>query len=67
MQQKSEIMAVPGVVLVGPIPLHVQNFTIYSGAISTATQNRAAADALMQALADPQNQPILNKRGLDEP
>ena len=67
MQQKSEIMAVPGVVLVGPIPLDVQNFTIYAGAISTATQNRAAAEALMMALTDPKNLPILTKRGLDGP
>ena len=67
LQQLSELMAVPGVVAVGPIPLDVQNYTIYSGAIAKATQNRAAADALMLALSDPQNLPILKKKGLTEP
>jgi molybdate transport system substrate-binding protein len=67
MQQKSELLVVPGVVVVGPIPLDVQNFTIYSGAISSATRNRAAADQLMLALADPGNLPLLKKRGLDGP
>ena len=67
MQQASELLAVPGAVLVGPIPLDVQNYTIYSGAVSTASRNRAAADALMLALADPKNLPLLKKKGLDGP
>jgi molybdate transport system substrate-binding protein len=67
MQQASELMAVPGAVFVGPIPLDVQNYTIYSGAVSAASRDRAAADALMLALADPKNLPILKKKGLDEP
>ena len=67
MQQASELMSVPGAVFVGPIPLDVQNYTIYSGAVSAASRDRAAADALMLALADPKNLPILKKKGLDEP
>ena len=67
LQQASELMTVPGAVLVGPIPLDVQNYTIYSGAVSTASRNRAAADALMLALADPKNLPLLKKKGLDGP
>jgi molybdate transport system substrate-binding protein len=67
MQQASELLAVPGAVLVGPIPLDVQNYTIYSGAVSAASANRAAADALMLALADPRNLPLLKKKGLDGP
>ena len=67
MQQASELMSVPGAVFVGPIPLELQNYTIYSGAVSAATRDRAAADALLLALADPKNLPILKKKGLDEP
>jgi molybdate transport system substrate-binding protein len=67
MQPASELLAVPGAQLVGPIPLEVQTYILYSGAISTASQNRAAADALMLALADPKNGPILKKKGLDAP
>ena len=67
LQQTSELVAVAGAELVGPIPLDVQNYTIYSGAISTASRNRAAADALMLVLANPENLPLLKKKGLDGP
>jgi len=67
LQQASELLSVPGAVLVGPIPLDVQNYTIYSGAVSTASRNRAAADELLLALADPKNLPLLEKKGLDGP
>lgn len=67
LQQASELLAVPGAVFVGPIPLDLQNYTIYSGAVSAAARNRAAADALLLALADPGNLPLLKKKGLDGP
>jgi len=67
LQQTSELVAVAGAELVGPIPLDVQNYTIYSGAVSTASRNRAAADALMLVLANPENLPLLKKKGLDGP
>jgi molybdate transport system substrate-binding protein len=67
MQQMSELLAVPGTVVVGPIPLEVQNYTIYAGAISTGSGNRAAAEELMRTLADPRNLPLLQKKGLDGP
>lgn len=67
MQQMSELIVVPGVTLVGPLPLDVQHYTIYSGAVSSASRNRSAADELMLALADPRNGPLLKKRGLDGP
>lgn len=67
LQQSSELMGVPGVQYVGPIPLDVQHYTIYSGGVSVASRNRAAADALLLALADPSNGPILKKKGLASP
>ena len=67
LQQSSELMGVPGVQYVGPIPLDVQHYTIYSGGVSVASRNRAAADALLLALSDPGNGPVLKKKGLDSP
>jgi len=67
LQQMSELLAVSGVAVVGPIPLEVQNYTIYAGAISTASGNRAADEELMRTLADPHNLPLLQKKGLDGP
>ena len=67
LQQSSELMGVPGVQFVGPIPLMVQNYTIYSGGVAVASGNRAAADALLLALANPENGKILKSKGLDSP
>ncbi len=67
LHQISEILAVPGAALVGPIPLDVQYYTPYSGGVSTGSRNRAAADAFLLALADPSNLPLLKKKGMDGP
>lgn len=67
LQQKSELMGIAGVVLVGPLPLDVQYYTPYAGGISTGSRNSAAAEALLLTLADPLNLPVLKKFGLDEP
>lgn len=67
LQQSSELMGVPGVQFVGPIPLMVQNYTIYSGGVALGSRNRAAADALLLALANPENGKILKSKGLDSP
>ena len=67
LQPSSELLAVPGAMLVGPLPLEIQHYTIYSGGVSAASRNRAAADELLLMLADPRNLPILKKKGLDEP
>ena len=67
LQQSSELMGVPGVQFVGPIPLMVQNYTIYSGGVSVGSGNRAAADTLLLALANPENGKILKSKGLDSP
>ena len=67
LQPSSELLAVPGAVLVGPIPLDVQQYIAYSGGVSVASRNRTAADELLLMLADPKNLPILKKKGLDEP
>ena len=67
LKPKSVLMGVPGVQFVGPIPLMVQNYTIYSGGVSVASRNRAAADTLLLALANPENGKILKSKGLDSP
>jgi molybdate transport system substrate-binding protein len=67
MQQTSEILVVPGAVLVGPLPLDVQHYTMYSGAISTASREPAAAAELLRAFADPGNLLILKKKGMEGP
>lgn len=67
LQQASEIRLVPSVRFAGLIPAPIQNWTIYSGAVSAKTQERDAALALLAALSDPGNEPVLKRRGLELP
>lgn len=65
--QISEIVPVKGVVLVGPLPPEIQNYTTYAGAISAATQDRAAAKAFVDFLAGPAGGAVLRDKGMDRP
>ena len=65
--QISEILAVPGVVLVGPIPAEVQNYTVYAGAVSPAARDRAAAQDLLDYLSSPTTQQALKEKGMQVP
>ena len=63
--QISEILAVPGAVLVGPIPVEIQNYTVYSGALSANTKSVDAARALLAALRSDSAREIMNTKGLE--
>ncbi len=66
LQQKSELMSVPGTVLVGPVPLELQNYTLYLGGISAVTRHRTAADELLSTLVDRKNHALFKQLGLSE-
>lgn len=65
LHQISEILAVPGATLVGPIPREIQNYTVYAGALSANARDAAAARALIAALAGPAAQAILKDKGME--
>lgn len=50
-QQMSELLAVAGITVLGPLPEGAQKFTTFSGAVAGATQQAASARALLQFLA----------------
>ena len=54
--QISEIIAVPGAVLVGPLPESAQLSTAYLVAVATAAADAAGAGALLAALTGPEGQ-----------
>jgi hypothetical protein len=54
--QISEIIAVPGALLVGPLPDSAQLSTAYLGAVATAAADAAGAGALLAALTGPEGQ-----------
>ena len=64
-QQISEILPVPGVDLVGPLPPELQKITVFSAGIVTGSEAPDAARALIQFLASPAAHPAIKRSGLD--
>lgn len=67
LQQISEIIAVPGVTLVGPLPADIQTDTTYAGAIAAHSTEADAAHAFLAAMAGPAARPVLAARGMTPP
>jgi molybdate transport system substrate-binding protein len=66
-QMISELVPVPGVDIVGPLPADVQSFTVLSAGISKGAANPAAAGKLIQFLSSPATAPVLREAGLEPP
>ena len=64
-QQISELLPVPGIDYVGPLPPEVQKVTVFSAGIGVRAKNPGAARALIQFLASPAATPAVRKSGLD--
>ena len=60
-QQVSEIIHVPGITLVGPIPADVQPAIFYAGALTSSAQQPEAGRALIRFLTSPEAAPVLPK------
>ncbi|WP_162596243.1 substrate-binding domain-containing protein [Methylobacterium sp. 17Sr1-1] len=67
LQQTSELLAVAGARLVGPIPAEVQNYTVYAGMVPAGAAEPEAASALLRDLAGPQAAPVLAGKGMVPP
>jgi molybdate transport system substrate-binding protein len=63
--QISEILAVKGAVLVGPLPAEIQNFTVYSAGIATVAQDGATASGFAKFLTGPHALPIIKAKGME--
>jgi len=61
--QISEILAVKGAVLVGPLPAAIQNFTVYSAGV--AAGDGAAAKSLVKFLSGPHALSIIKAKGME--
>jgi molybdate transport system substrate-binding protein len=62
--QIPELMAVPGVEVVGPLPAELQTVTVFSVGLATGAQDSGAAKALIEFLAGPQAMPVYKAKGL---
>jgi molybdate transport system substrate-binding protein len=62
--QIPELMAVPGVDVVGPLPAELQTITIFSVGLAAEAKETAAAKALIQFLAGPAAASVYKAKGL---
>jgi len=65
LQPIPELMAVPGIEVVGPLPGAFQNVTTYTASIPTSAKEADAAKALIKILAAPSSAAIYRARGLE--
>ena len=65
LQPIPELMAVPGIEIVGPLPGAFQNVTTYTASIPTSAKESDAAKALIKALAAPSSAAIYRAKGLE--
>src|SRR5712692_9912044 len=63
-QQVSELIHVPGVTFVGPLPAELQPGFSFAGALTSAVRQPEAASALIRFLASPEAAPVILKAGL---
>lgn len=66
-QQMSELLAVPGVQIVGPLPAAIQVYTVYAGALSSGAKQPDAARQVLRLLQGPQLGPVLQAKGMQAP
>lgn len=63
-QQISELMVVPGVEVVGPLPAEIQTAATFSAGILAGSEQAEAAAAFLRFLTSPAVAPVLRRAGL---
>lgn len=64
-QQLSELLTLPGICVLGPLPASIQTITIFSGGISTKSGNPQAARALLEFMASPASADTKLRHGME--
>jgi molybdate transport system substrate-binding protein len=64
-QQISELLPIPGVDFVGPLPPEVQRVTIFSAGLATSARELEAARALIAFLSSPAAHAAITRSGLE--
>lgn len=64
-QQLSELMHLPGIVVVGPMPPEIQSITTFAGAVSTSSQHIPAARELLGQMVAPQAAETIRRQGME--
>jgi molybdate transport system substrate-binding protein len=64
-QQLPELMAVPGIDIVGPLPPDIQVVTVFSAGLSSGAKNFEGANALIHFLTTPKAVAVIKAKGMD--
>ena len=64
-QQMSELLAVPGIDIVGLLPPEIQKVTVFAAGISSTSKEPDAARALIKFLTSPAAAPVIAKTGIE--
>ena len=64
-QQVSELLPVPGIDFVGPLPADIQQITVFSAGLHAAAKQPDAARALVRFLTAPAAAPVIRKKGME--
>jgi len=64
-QQTSELLPVPGIDYVGPLPPDVQQFTVFAAGIATHAREPDGTRALIAFLTAPAAAPIIRRSGME--
>jgi molybdate transport system substrate-binding protein len=64
-QQVSELMAVPGVDIVGPLPREIEPGSVFSAGIWATSSRREAAERLLAFLSSAEVAPVIRRFGLE--
>ena len=64
-QQISELLPIPGIDFVGPLPPEVQKISVFSAGVAAGARDPDAARALIQFLSSPAAVPAITKNGLE--
>jgi molybdate transport system substrate-binding protein len=66
-QQVPELMAVPGIDIVGPLPPGIQSVSLFSAGLSTAAKEPEGGRALIKFLASAAAAKVMRDKGMDTP
>ncbi|MEO8309152.1 MAG: substrate-binding domain-containing protein [Pseudomonadota bacterium] len=66
-QQLSELMNLPGIAVLGPLPDSIQSMTVFSGAVSASSDAADAARAVLEFMAAPETASIKIQYGMQRP
>ena len=64
-QQMSELLPVPGIDVIGPLPPDIQQITVFSAGLHASARAPDAARALVKFLKAPAAAPVIRKKGME--